>query len=266
MKITNKNVWTILISLAIFLGLMFANFFGLSRIPNDAIRLFSLTVSSTIATVILANVLWEVIAKENFARSLLKQVKISENIAKSGIDAVYVDFREIDWKKEFENTKSFTAAFVYAYSWRSNNDSTIRAFASKGSRRKKMKIIVPDPEIDAIMSDLDRRFNFEKGETRRRVEDCIKYYCDLGVAVYVFEGTLQSSYYLMDQVGIMSFFTHSKEKGTVPALRAVKTGNMYKYIDSDLQAMLARSSRVTSISIDISDGVRRTTIRRADNE
>ena len=64
----------------------------------------------------------------------------------------------------------------------------------------------------------------------------------------------------------MSFFTHSTEKGPVPALRAVKTGNMYKYINSDLQAILARSSRVTSICVDIADGVRRTTIRRADNE
>ena len=53
---------------------------------------------------------------------LLKQVRISENIAQSGIDSVYVDFRDIDWKKEFENTKSFTAAFVYAYSWRSHNE------------------------------------------------------------------------------------------------------------------------------------------------
>ena len=266
MKITNKNICTILICLGIFLGLMAANFFGFSKIQDDTIRIFMLTISSTIATVILANVLWEVIAKENFAKSLLKQVEISENIAKSGIDAIYVDFREIDWKKEFDNTKSFTAAFIYAYSWRSNNDSIIRAFASKESRRKKMKIIVPDPEIDEIMSDLDRRFNFEKGETRRRVEDCIKYYSELGVAVYVFEGTLQSSYYLMDKVAVMSFFTHSKEKGTVPALRASKTGNMYKYINGDLQAMLNRSSRVKSISIDIVDGIRTTIIRREDRE
>ena len=115
MKITNKNVWTILISLALFLGFMAINFFGLNKISNDAIRLFSLTLSSTVATVILANVLWEVIAKENFAKSLLNQVKISENIAKSGIDTVYMDFRDIDWKTEFENTKGFTAAFVYAY-------------------------------------------------------------------------------------------------------------------------------------------------------
>ena len=97
------------------------------------------------------------------------------------------------------------------------------------------------------MSDLDRRFNFESGETRKRVEDCIKYYCDLGVSVYVFEGTLQASYYLMDQVGIMSFFTHSKEKGTVPALKANKSGNMYKYIHEDIASLLNRSCKVTKI-------------------
>ena len=123
-----------------------------------------------------------------------------------------------------------------------------------------MKIIVPDPENRDIMSDLDRRFNFESGETRKRVEDCIKYYCDLGVSVYVFEGTLQASYYLMDQVGIMSFFTHSKEKGTVPALKANKSGNMYKYIHEDIASLLNRSCKVTKISIEIIDGGRKTTI------
>ena len=266
MKITNKNIWTILISVVVFLVLMVINFCGLERIQNDALRILLLTISSTVATVVLANVLWEVIAKENFAKSMLDQVKISENIAKSGIDAVYVDFRDIDWKKEFKNTKSFTAAFVYAYSWRSNNDTAIREFASKNSRRKKMRIIVPDPENNSIMSDLDRRFNFECGETRKRVEDCIKYYCDLGITVYVFEGTLQSSYYLMDQVGIMSVFTHSKGKGAVPALKANKTGNMYKYINDDLNALIKRSCRVTGISIEIEDGVRTTTIRRVSNE
>ena len=116
------------------------------------------------------------------------------------------------------------------------------------------------------MSDLDRRFNFETGTTKKRIEDCIKYYYDLGVSVYVFEGTLQSSYYLMDQVGIMSFFTHSKDKGTVPALKANKTGNMYKYINDDVNSLLKRSCRVTSINIEIVDGARTTTIRRECNE
>jgi len=238
----------------------------LDKIQNDSWRIFTITISSTVATVILANVLWEVIAKDNFAKSILEQVKISENIAQSGIDSVYMDFRDIDWSKELRNTKTFTAAFIYAYSWRSNNDIYLKKFASKTSRSKKMNIIVPNPEIPAIMSDLDRRFNFENGDTKKKVEDCIKYFFDLGATVYLYNGTLQASYYKMDKECIMSFFAHTKEKGIVPALKATKNGNMYKYISTDLDSLIIQSSRVIDINIDILHGTRSVSIRRRDDE
>lgn len=262
MKITNKNIWSIIVSIVCFVAIMALNFFVIDKIEIDSWRIFGLTLSSTIATVILANVLWEVIAKENFAKSILEQVRISENIAQSGIDSVYVDFRDIDWGKEFRNTKTFTAVFIYAYSWRSNNDAHIKKFASKSSRRKKMTIIVPDPENIEIMSDLDRRFNFERGATKKKVEDCIKYFFDLGATVYLYGGTLQASYYKMDNECIMSFFTHTKEKGTVPALKAAKDGNMYKYISKDIDALIGQSDQVTCIQIDIINGTRTVLIGR----
>lgn len=261
MKITNKNFWTILICSILSVGFLVANNW-INKIPNDAWRITLLTISSTIATVSLANVLWEVIAKENFAKSVLKQVKISENIAQSGIDAIHVDFRDINWKEEFENTKSFKAAFTYAYSWRSQNDSTIRKFLASNNHRKNSFIIVPNPQNNEIMAEYDRRFCFEKGDTRKKVEDCIKYYYDLKMPIYLFDGSLQSSYYLMDKDGIMSFFTHSKEKTTVPAIRASKNGNMYMYIQADLNSIKQQSHRVTYIEIEISsDGKRSTTLR-----
>lgn len=262
MKITHKNTSSIFVSIILFLAIMALHFWGLAKIVNDSWRIFALNLSSTIATVILANVLWEIIAKENFAKSILKQVKISENIARSGIDSVYVDFREIDWGKEFQSTKSFTAAFIYAYSWRSNNEKYIKAFASRNSRKKRMNIIVPDPENAAIMSDLDRRFNFEHGDTKKKIEDCIKDFHDLGATVYLYNGTLQASYYKMDKECVMSFFTHTKEKGIVPALKAMKNGNMYNYISADLDALIKQSTKVLDIEINVIDGVRTAVVRR----
>ena len=89
---------------------------------------------------------------------------------------------------------------------------------------------------------------------------------DLGATVYLYSGTLQASYYKMDKDCIMSFFTHTKEKGTVPALRAAKNGNMYNYISKDLDSLISRSSRVTSIKIEIENGARTVLIRRKSNE
>ena len=258
----NKNTITIIICLAVFIILMLIVVFALSWIKCDGLRIFVQTILSTIATVSLANVAWEVIAKKRFADSLLNQVKISQNIAKSGIDSIYIDFHDIDWKHEFANTNSFTAAFVYAYSWRSQNDATIKEFVKKRKHRQKMRIIVPDPEIDEVVSDLDRRFGFETGKTKMNIEDCIKYYCDLSVPVYLFEGTLQASYYLMDKTALMSFFSHTKAKGTVPAIKANLHGNMYEYIKGDVDALVSRSDKVKSITIEINKDGRKVKLER----
>lgn len=262
----NKNIITIFICISVFIALMIVVVILLPLISNDGLRVFLQTLFSTIATVFLANGAWEWIAKERFADSILKMVRISENIAKSGIDSVYIDFNDINWKNEFANTNSFTAAFVYAYSWRNHNDTAIRSFAKRKKHRQQMRIIVPDPQNCDVISDLDRRFRFAKGETKKRIEECIQYYYTLGATVYLFEGTLQSSYYLMDKTGIMSFFSHSKIKGTVPAIKASKNGNMYKYIQTDIESLISRSSKVIGCSTEIKDGESVVTIEREKNE
>ena len=113
MKITNKNIWTILISLGCFLIIMILNFCAVDKISNDALRIFLLTLLSTIATVILANVLWEVIAKDNFAKSILEQVKISENIAQSGLDFIYLDLEHTNYQLDEAFEKQIMAAKLH---------------------------------------------------------------------------------------------------------------------------------------------------------
>lgn len=262
MKITDRTIISIAVCACLSIFLIIANVLWVDNIPSIPIKNIVSSIISTIATVLLAGVLWEIIAKKHFTTYLLDQVKISENIAKSGIDTVYVDFKDINWNKEFKDTRSFTAVFVYAYSWRSSNERAIKEYVKKSKHT--MTVIVPDPRNNDAMSDLDRRFNFENGETKKRVEDCIKFYCDLNspdVHVHVYKGTLQSSYYLMDKTGIMSFFSHSKEKGSVPAIRAIKGGEMYEYISNDIESLLRWSDEVESITVEITNGVRKTTIK-----
>lgn len=260
MKITNKNIWTIIACIALSLLLFLINYFGIEHIVNDSVRILLSTMVSTIITVLLANVAWEVIAKKNFAQSLLNMVKLSENIANSGIDSVYVDFRNINWTEELSKTSSFVAAFTYAYSWRSANQVAIEKFAQKKKKREKMFIIMPDPERPNITADLDRRFGYEAGETKKRIEDAIQYYKKIGVTVYVYSGTLQASYYKMDNSAVMSFFTHSKEKTTVPAIQAAKGGHLYDYIRKDLDEMMRQSDIIESIEIKIDENGRRSVV------
>lgn len=248
------NIVTTLLSIIIFLILLIIVVFILPYIPLEGLRIFLETLLSTVATVFLANGVWELIAKKRFSESLFEKVKMSENIVKSGIDSVYIDFHSINWREEFEKTDSFTAVFVYAYSWRQHNDNTIRAFAKKRKHRQRLRIIVPDPDNVEVMSEFDRRFRYSNGVTKQKVEKCIQYYYDLGASVFLFSGSLQASYYLMDKSGIMSFFSHSAVKGSVPAIRANKNGNMYNYLRKEVDAILSQSRKVKSIKNENNNG------------
>lgn len=253
-ELKDRRWKSIIICVAAFVGLFILIFFYIDKISNESLRIFLITLLSTVDTVILANVLWELIAKQNFALSLLRLVKISENIEQSGIETVYIDFLKIDWEAELRRTKTLTTLFTYAATWRESNRAALTNFLQgKGHKRHVMKAIVPDPNIEVNMDEFDRRFNYPKGETKKRIEDCIDFFSKMNAQVFLYNGTIQSSYYRFDNVCFMSFFNHSKEKGIVPAIKAEKGGNFYNFICNDIDAILRQSKRVSYCKISIND-------------
>lgn len=263
-ELRNRS-WKVIIWCGIlFLGIIIVVFFGIEKITNDTCRIFFSTLLSTVATVLLANVLWEIIAKESFAKSLLKLVSISNNIANSGIETVYVDFLSIDWEKELQQTQAFWVAVTYAATWRESNRTILGNFIKKNGNS--MNIILPDPEIKACMKEYDRRFNFDSGKTKERVEEAIQAFDKLGATVYLYPGTMQASYYRLDKVGIMSFFNHRQEKGIVPAIRAEEHGKFYTFIDEELNSMHKQSVKVTKVTVVSEAGKHRIVIGRESHE
>lgn len=206
---------------------------------------------STVVTVLVANVLWEVIAKQRFANHMLELARISENIAKSGIDAVYIDFNKINWDDEFRKTREFRAVFTYAKTWRESHRRDIEEFVKthkKHNNNSPMTIVVPNIFNETIMGEFDRRFNVPKGRTKEQIEDSILFFYNMGADVYLFDESLHASYYITDQAAFMSFFRHSHEKGYVPALRAEKNGEFYKYIQKEYETILSNSKKVKKCS------------------
>lgn len=251
-QMKQKRNWHIIIwGSILFLTVFLIVFFGISAIPNDTLKTFLTSLLSTVDTVILANVLWELLAKERFAKSLLDLVNISQNIANSGIETVFVNFLNIDWKREIKHTKNMTVVFTYAATWRESNRETLKGFSKK--KHHVLNVIVPDCENEEIMEDFDRRFSFQQGETKHRIEECIIFFHNLHANIFLYQGTLHSSYYLLDNIAFMSFFRHSKEKGEVPALKIQKNGHMYSFVEKEIDEMIKNSTKVKSISRKLDD-------------
>ena len=74
-------------------------------------------------------------------------------------------------------------------------------------------------------------------------------YSELGAKVYLYNKSLQATYYVMDTVAFMAFFKHSPGKATVPYIRAESNGSFYNYIETEQAAILDASVRV-SVTVD----------------
>ena len=242
--LTKGNLITIIISLIATIVSYLCAVYLIPMITSDKqVQLFFTTIVSTIGAAFLVNFLWEIFAKKRFAESIFEAAKISKNIEQSGVDHIDTDFSSISWKAELSKTHNFTAIFTYAQTWRNSNRVAIQKFT--GKKKNKFTVIMPDYENDDIMAEFDRRYNYNSGKTRALIEDAIIDYSALGAKVYLFNKSLQATYYVMDNVALMAFFKHSPGKATVPYIRAESTGSFYDYIVSEKTAILDASVRVS---------------------
>lgn len=216
------------------------------QITNTQMQLFFTTVISTIGAAFLVNFLWEIFAKKRFAESVLEMAKISKNIEQSGVDHIDIDFSSINWQAELTKTHNLTAIFTYAQTWRNSNRVTIQRFTAK--RKNRFTVIMPDYENKDIMAEFDRRYNYEDGKTGELIKEAVMDYCELGAKVYLFNKSLQATYYIMDNVALMAFFKHSPGKSTVPYIRAESSGSFYNYIIAEKRAILNDSVSVSVIT------------------
>lgn len=107
---------------------------------------------------------------------------------------------------------------------------------------------MPDFENDDIMAEFDRRYDYKSGQTKSLIQDAVIDYSVLGAKVYLYNKSLQATYYLMDNVALMAFFKHSPGKSTVPYIRAESVGSFYDYIETEKEAILSSSIRVSVIT------------------
>ena len=244
--LTKGNLITIIISLITAIVSFGCVVYLIPQITNTQMQLFFTTVISTIGAAFLVNFLWEIFAKKRFAESVLEMAKISKNIEQSGVDHIDIDFSSINWQAELTKTHNLTAIFTYAQTWRNSNRVTIQRFTAK--RKNRFTVIMPDYENKDIMAEFDRRYNYEDGKTSELIKEAVMDYCELGAKVYLFNKSLQATYYIMDNVALMAFFKHSPGKSTVPYIRAESSGSFYDYIIAEKRAILNDSVSVSVIT------------------
>jgi hypothetical protein len=240
----SKNLlWTIVIILLalVTLATISLNISNEVNKGNFGIDIIYLLLNTTIS-VLIFSLLWQSLEKRLFAEDLLNLAKISSNIQDSGIISYYDSFLDIEWDRQFYESKNLQMFFTFAITFGQHNRVKIEKAISKGL---KVEVYYPNIKNKVILDELNSRFDqTDPNWTYNKVRESIKLYKDLGASVYMFNGNISASYYLFDNIAYMSYFNHNNKKKTVPCIEVKKGGNLFNYINEEMSIITKRSELI----------------------
>lgn len=237
-KLNWKVIVFSIISILVCLGLMIV--FNLDWIKDDVIKNIILSVLSSFIVSAFLLGLWELFAKKSFAEEILNLADISSNIRASGLEQVYINFKDIDWREAIRNCDELTVVVAYAKTWRNSNSDVLTELVK---RKGTLTVYLPNFNDINILSDLARRFTTTTDDVKQLILESADFYFDIGATVHLFSGTFSNSYYIIDKVAIMSFYNHHHARGEVPALRTNSSGSLYKYIENEIVEISNNSNK-----------------------
>jgi len=233
----NKKInWkTLSIALVVIIVLFFAIVVIDSCWTSESIwKAPILALIGAIQTTALAIAIWDFVAKKEFAQEILNLARISNNVTESGITYIYCDFLTINWSKILEPTNKLIIAVSYANTWREANRIKLAQIASS---KDALTVYLPDYNNNDVLTELSRRFNITIDDVYDKIKESSMAFRELGATVFLYNGSFQTSFYLADNEAIMAVFKHKKQKATVPAIRVNKSGGLYSFIESELEAI-----------------------------
>jgi hypothetical protein len=201
------------------------------------------------ATGLLA-VLWEFIGKRILLDEILAKTGIAREIRAAGLKQVFPNFQgPIDWRTLFQGARHLDILISYGRTWRNQHLEDLRTFATRAGTR--IRLIVPDPSNDANVQALAQRYDIERAEVKRRIEETIGSFRELtthgNVEIWVMATPPVYSVYRFDEIAIFSIYNHQVDRSAVPALILERGGTLYEFAITDLNKLFTNSARCRRI-------------------
>lgn len=190
---------------------------------------------------------WEIIGKSSFADELLTKFKISEDLKNTNIECVYDTFADVDWNIILNETTDFKAFISYGYTWRNNNRTYLKQ-AIENCGKNKFIMVFPNYNDSFIVDELNRRYGYNKDnvkDVKEYIEESVKWFLESGAKVYLFNGTLCSSFYIYNNHCLYPLSKHGADKASVPVIKFKSNGTLYKHVVDDFNRILNESNEVT---------------------
>ena len=193
------------------------------------------SVAGTLALV------FEVHLKQVFFEEIVANGKTIDQLRRSGLVG-YGHYQEVDWQSLFATAKELDVMVTYAQTWRHGQQHLVDAMLAE--RKGRLRVFVADPANDELMEQLARRFGTTAEDISTKARAAIS---DLGaiarnfpeqVELYLFRMPPLFTFYRFDTTAVLVLYKHERARGRVPAFSVVRGGELYMFIERELDALL----------------------------
>ena len=244
------NLRTIIVSLALFLlgvGLLILSeandWIAASAWRKSVIANFG---GLLVATLSIA-ALWELFSKRAFFDELLAKAGLADDIRTLGLVGLTVNpLRGTDFPKLIRSTSRLDIFVCYANTWRATHEEDLRTLARKPNIR--VRLLVPNPNNTEIMKELAHRFGSASPLVlAEKVNVAIKEMKSIfaeaknqtsNFSVWVHEENPVTSFYLFDNIAVVTLYKHARGRGSVPTFVAERGGTLFNYVSGEVDAMI----------------------------
>ncbi|TAK01993.1 hypothetical protein EPO44_08635 [bacterium] len=193
--------------------------------------------------------LWELFGKRAFRDELLAKAGLSQEIRTAGLTKITDSFlRDLDWEPLFRTVSKLDIFFAYGQTWRNTHWEKLVAAASRGIR---VRVVLPDPEHDATVTELAKRFNYTKDRVVELIKGAEKEFSQLGskssgagttVDIWYLPAAPLLTFYRFDFKAVIALYTHRTERVPVPAFVVESPGTLYNFVRQEFDAMIDQKS------------------------
>lgn len=229
-KIHLKQVIFILLA---FIFILIASYCATEFDGDKRYMLVFIPILSTMGSFFGVTVVTEILTLKSFFNQILEINDISQSVAQSGINKYYDNFStDIIWKHFFKRiNKTLVFNISYGESWRNIVRAELIALLKKDVT---IKVYLPNYNDNAVMNALDKRYSYgefssdSKVSIKVRIKTAIKDFQSFkkygDIKVFLFNGTFQHSYYIVDNsFSLIAFQKHGADRSSVPAIEVVGT-------------------------------------------
>lgn len=252
---TNTRAWLTAITTAAVGGtiLIFSEFSEYAA-NHPALKALLSNLGGVIFASVALIVVYEIGTKRAFFDEIMHHIRLADDVQQAGIVAVKATSNFIDsfrWVELFEDAKYVDVLVAYANTWRGVNRAEIKKFASKDTSR--MRVILPDPDDMALMSELGRRFGKSvdemKGEIVRATTEYISLFTQAKakskLEIWYHSVTPVFTAYRFDKKIVFTTYRHVRGQVLQIPVFMFTSGTLSDLIMSEIEALTSPTSNIS---------------------